>query len=57
MSPSEANRLLKDILETEDKMAIDTWWKTPNSYFDGQPPLVIWSTDHDWIRQYLLGVI
>jgi hypothetical protein len=57
MSPSEANRLLKDILETEDKIAIDTWWKTPNSYFDGQPPLVIWSTDHDWIRQYLLGVI
>jgi len=53
MSPEEANRCVAMIIGSNDPIKIDKWWKTPIAYFDGQPPLVVWSTDNKWITGFL----
>ncbi len=53
MSSEEANEYLAQFLGTTDPERLDKWWKTPLPYLNGEPPLVVWSTNPKWIEGLL----
>ncbi len=37
------------LLKTWDERKVTIWWNTPNTYYDGQRPIDVWSHNPQWV--------